>query len=692
MPNPIEELVSAMDSGQQPQPPLAPEEGDTQEKLKQELLKEEKEMCFDYQKAKPYLTELATRWNTSEQLRTESNRLTRDVDIEVDGLREEGLLEDDEAFIPDRVIDLNIQREMPSDINYLKNSRRVATFRDVLDPTYDTDLLEQEFTRVVTYKGWVVPFYKEFDAAKTHGWASMEVLYDESKPGNASIEYIAHENLIFAQDAEDIQNCICVLRRYMLTPLVLKQWVNKFGFDFQQVMLLIEKTKGGDRVAVDKTIEVYKRFHKYNGQVYVSWFSKDSACTDWLKKPVPLYVGIDELVDTPVPQQSPVGTSPQMPQPQTNAPPMGQPMGIPQMTKTWKPSPVTNYPIFILPYKQTEKPYIFDFKGRVFYDKDKQEFNTSIKTAFCNGLNRSTKVFASPQGDPINDGKPAKLLADIQWQNGGVFDKQMNFWTMPCPNPLILKTLESMADENLEDIGQTSYATMNRQDSRKTATEIKGAEQQSQQLDSVDLTILSEHLRDIYSFFWLIIRSQALQGRIKFLQITPPQQQGQVAGQVGQVGQPQQQGQLPMGMSPQLPPQIQSIVNSAGNYQQEAQGRTNDIDTLIRMYDVRAAGDVDVVQKQDLVQSMMQDWPVVQTTPLASTFLVDLMKLKYPQNSDRYATILQQGNPKNQVIQSLGTIVKALVNMPGVKEHIQPQQMKQLAQIEQEAMQALQTP
>lgn len=691
-PNPLAQLVQQMDTGIAPPIPTTPIDPDQKEIV--DVSKEEADICFDYQKARVYLFALADQWDKGEKVKTEGNRLTRDIEVHIDSLREEGLVDDDEAFIPNRIIDLNIQREMPSYINYLKNSRRVGTFKDILDQTFDTDLLEQEFTRVMTYKGWVIPFFKEFDGSMTHGWCSVEVLYDESKPGHAGVEYIAHEDLVFPCDATDLQSCSSILRRYMITPMDLKSWCKPtpqggFGFDFKQVMLLINKQSQQPQ-SIDRNIEIYKRFTKYNGVVYVSWFSKDGACTDWLKKPVKHYVGIDELQDTPAPA-APQSTPPS-PTPQVNQSPMP-----PQMTKSWVPSDVKNYPIFLLPYKQTEKPYIFDFKGRVFYDQDKQEFATSIQTAFCNGLNRSINVYASPQGDPINDGKPAKRLANEVMQNGGMYDKQMNFWTMPCPNPLVLKTMESMADANAEDTGQTNYATQNREDSRKTATEIKASEQTSNLLDSVDLTLLSEHMRDILSFAWLIVRSQALQSRIKFLQINPqdslaaqqqPQQQGVPPQPQGQAP----NGSLPMGMQPQLPQPIQSIVDAAGSYMQESTVLVNDYDTIIRQFDVRAGGDVDVVQKQELTQQMMTDWPVIQTTPLASVFLIDLMKLKYPMNADRYAKILQAGDPKNAVIQALGTLVQSIVKMPGVKEQIGPQEMQQLQALEQQAQQALQTP
>jgi hypothetical protein len=131
------------------------------------------------------------------------------------------------------------------------------------------------------------------------------------------------------------------------------------------------------------------------------------------------------------------------------------------------------------------------------------------------------------------------------------------------------------------------------------------------------------------------------------------------------------------------------IVDSQGSYQQEQSLFVNDMDMIVRQYDIRAAGDVDVIQKQELVQQMSQDWQVVQTTSLASQFLSDLMRLKYPQDGAIYADILKNGN-----IQALGSLVQNLIKMPGIAEHIKadPQLQQGLTQIEQEAQQALQTP
>lgn len=660
-----------------------------EQRLTESIAEEEKKSLEDFSYARSYLNDLVTKWSFVEQ-QTEGNRIARDIDIDVDVLRQQGDIEEDECFIPERIINSNIEREMPSYINYLKNSRRVAIFSDKLDPTFDTQLLEDAFTKGMTYKGWTRPFFKVIDGAMTHGWASVEVVYDPSKPLQVGIEYIAHEDLIFPMDSKDIQNSSCILRRYRPTPLQLKTWVKKFGFNLVQVGKIIEKY--AEKTNKDKTVNIYKRLCKSNGKVYVSWFSLESGCDDWLLAPKSAYAGIDEIAD----KQTMVSQPTMMPHPldpsqmiQTGT------QQVPQTVKDWAKSDLTNYPIFLLPYKETEKPLVFDYLGRVFYDRNKQEAQTAIVTAFVNGINRAQQVYASAATDSVSDGKPAKQLANIKWADGCIFDKPMTFWHKPYPDAMILKALDYFDVSNSQDIGQTDFAATNRQDSRKTATEIKAAENQSGLLDSVDLTLFSEFCREVFSFSWLICRSRALQNQIKFL-LVAPSSNGQTQP-IGMNTPPPNAANAPMpnAAPPAVAsPAIQSIVDALGTYQQEQSGYVNDVDTIVRDYDVRAAGDVDVIQKQELEQSMMQDWPVVQNTPLASRFLSDLIKLKYPEDGAVYSEILQQQNPKNAVIQSLGALVKGILAMPAVKQEMeaQPQLKQQLASIQQQAQQALQTP
>ena len=100
---------------------------------------------------------------------------------------------------------------------------------------------------------------------------------------------------------------------------------------------------------------------KEDGIVHVAWFHLGEGVDDWLKNPEPLYIGIDKKDD---------------------------------QTGQYVPVAVKEYPYFILPYRESEKPKLIDKHGRCFLDGNKQEAQTSILSAFVNGLNRATKIMA----------------------------------------------------------------------------------------------------------------------------------------------------------------------------------------------------------------------------------------------------------------------------------------------------------
>jgi len=130
-------------------PPL-PMNGSTNQ-APEEQVKIEK--VTDYQTISSKLKALIQDWEHYRE-KAKENRKTRDVEFSIETLRREGTLDEDETMIPVRIIDTNIQREQPPYINYLKNSRRICIFKCLSDPDIDTDNLELEFTRGMTYLDW----------------------------------------------------------------------------------------------------------------------------------------------------------------------------------------------------------------------------------------------------------------------------------------------------------------------------------------------------------------------------------------------------------------------------------------------------------------------------------------------------------------------------------------------------------
>ena len=125
----------------------------------QQEQQEAQDELLDYKKAKIHLQRLVKDW-LNERQETLLRRAEREVNIDVEALRQKGKLDDDETLIPVRVIDTNIQREQPAYINYLKNSRRLVTFNSLENSQQDTQTLELEFTRGMTYMGWETPHFK----------------------------------------------------------------------------------------------------------------------------------------------------------------------------------------------------------------------------------------------------------------------------------------------------------------------------------------------------------------------------------------------------------------------------------------------------------------------------------------------------------------------------------------------------
>jgi len=582
----------------------------------------EQNKMMEFNQARIHLDRLIRDWAT-ECEDTDVRRKTRDVEIDVEGLRQKGDLDEDETIIPVRVIDVNISRELPPYVNYLKNSRRLMTFRSLSNPNEDPQLIEQEYTRGMTYSGWENNYYKALDGACAHGWSSVEVVFDATKPLNVGIEYVAHDELFWPRTVKNIQDSPRLIRAYDVTIIKLKEWVRDFGFSGPQVQLITQPLK--DTQKENETRRIYKLMFKKEGVVWVGWFSLDNGVNDWLKKPEKLFVGIYESQQVPV-------------QMQTGIDMFGQPIMGTQMTTQWKEADVKQYPFFKLPYRESEKPKAVDNKGRVFLDENKQEAQTAILSGYVNGITRASNIYASPSVED-GSGSALKELENLKLCGGRILSKPMTFWAPPYPDAQILRALQYFDVANSEETNQVSFASMNREDSRKTATEIGAAQQTQQTLNSVQLTLFSTFIREVNSFAWLIVQSQALQGFISFL-LTP-------------------QGSNPDG-SP-------IFVNNQKLIEQK--------------WELRSAGDVDVIQRQEKIQQMMQDWPIIANTPLAMRFLCDLLKLKYPDVGDQYTNILMAGNPV-VIVQALATVLAGVIQQhPEILQTMPPEQAQQLTQM-----------
>jgi len=554
---------------------------------------DEQMRLFDYQYAKEDIKHIISTWR-GEIEDTDSRRNIRNIDLDIEQERNAGTIQQDETFIPVRVIDTNIRREQPPFISYLKQSRRLAIYKNMDNPDDSTEEIEEEFTRGMTYEAWENDFFKLIDGASTHGWDLVEAVFDETKPFHCAVEHIGHDKLYFHKDTINVQFAPKLAREYDVTNEQLKKFVKRFGFDALEVDRLIEARKERRDFSTTKILKVYFRFE---GVVYVAWCDKESQCENWLKKPAKLYLGIrhKELQTVNVPQTiiDPLSGMPAMVQ-------------VPQQEEVWVDSDIEMYPIFLLSYTESEQSKIFDKKGRVFLDEFKQEAMTAITTAYVNGVVRASQVYASVEAD---DGVSGSIKQIQNLQGGTILSKPLKFFHQDYPDPSIINALQYLDTANSQETGQVAWAVNNRKDSRKTATEIQAATEQTGLLNSVQLTLFSTFLRSVYGFCWKIVQSQALQDKIKFLQIKEIPQVDPMTGQEILVPLPQP---------------------------------TNDYATIAQNYDIRAAGDVDVIQRAEKLQKMMQMWPMIAPTPLGLKFLEEILKVSFPEEAPRWILFMNQ--------------------------------------------------
>jgi hypothetical protein len=524
-------------------------------------------------------------------------------------------------------------REKPDYMAFLKQSHRLAIFDCASNPELDTERLNIEFTKKLTYSGWYREFERLVDGAALHGSNSLEVVFDVSKPGHVGFEHVGFDKLFFNKKCENIQNDEFLLRKYEVSVMRLENFRDNFGFDPEQVDILTNKDTTKD--ARDKTFCIYKKYCKYNSIVYVAWYCNNSGITNWLKAPEPLKMGVKQKTTT------------QQVNPMT---------GMPEPVEQMEDIPIDMYPIFNLIYRDDEQETIIDHKGRAFLDGPQQEAHTSVLTGYVNNLLRSANVYASPKqlGDD-NSGDIKQL--DVQLENGAIYNSPMEFWQLPAPDPSTLGSLNYLNTMNAQNTGKANFASMNRKDTRKTAKEMDMAEDETSRISSTQLASFSEFVREVFKFSWVIIQSQALNEQIQFLLI-PQEQMTDVNGQ------------------------------------QVSSGQTiyvNDIATISQSYEIRPAGDSDVVERAEKLANMQQDWPVVQNTPLKDVFLLDYLSLRYPNKASDYRRVYEQGDVGKKLVMSLSTLLQAAIS-PQEAAQMDPRQLQMLQQQVQQYLTPAQAP
>lgn len=586
---------------------LVPEDSSDMElKTGEQLEASLKDTYFDFKYAQERFQKIIDEW---EKIRNETKRcrLLRYIKADKDTLTTLNLFKEDETYVAVRLIDQNIRAEQPQRLAFITQPRRAV----ILKPLYGTSVngmenLESVFTDCARYLAWENPFIKVDDGASTHGWDYVEVVLDTTKPGHFALEHVGHDNLMFDLEAEDINAQEVLGRVVKLTGSQLKQNVRKFKWDNEQVKKVIEADPKNENKTKDAVYEQYKFFFRHEEAIYVCWYGGKTT-TDFLLKPQPLYLGIHDLE-----------------KPEQVIDPVTQ-----QVETTFPPVAETSYPFVELDYIETEAPKIIDKRGRAFLDEPAQEAASALQSGIVNGVMRASNVYGcTKQGlvPQANDAAPKQT--NVKIKHGNIYDKEITFFSTPYPPESAMQALEMTTQYNRLDISKPDYAVRNRQDSRKTATEVAASVNDSAQQASVQSMQQSVFMRKVYTRCYEIFQNRALQGKL-----------------------------------PIKNPLI--------------------LELLKLPVDIKAAGDVDVIQRAEKLQRQQQTWEVVAATPIAMEFLKDYLSNAFPEEAPKYNKLLVQDQQAKQLVMGLSQALKiAITDEQGMlKPEFQgeEQQLQQLA-------------
>ena len=516
------------------------------------------------------------------------NRKKRNLRVDLDKLREDKTLDRDETFIAMRIIAQNIKREIVPYVNYLIQSPRSCVFTDLEDSMLSTERVENEFTTLTRYPGYFADFYATLDGAIAHGSATMEIIYDETKPGYVSFSAIPAEDFIYPLNMRDIASAPKLIRRYHFTKTELKDYSKKEGFNTQVATDVLERTSNDDST----DFVVYKVFTKIDGIIYVGWLLEGNS-SKFFRDLRPFVSGVFEQVTTL--------------QPKIGVDLFGQPTITEEPVTTWEPAKETEYPFKQWVYSRTEDQLVANSMGRCESDTGLQEAQCSLWSGYVNANNRSGNVYVSlaAKADP---GSKVEAI-DFAIESGRLINQPVTFTSHPYPPLSMIDAAQRLNVTSSEAIGQISFATNNRVDSRKTAEEIRSASSQNAGLDSVAVVDYSTFVQSVYAYAWRIVQSAALRNAIPFLQ---------------------------------------------------TEG-VNDIQTIARNYLIKPAGDTDVIKQEEHPNNRLKMWPIVSTiSALANTFLLHILSEMFPADAKLYEQILTQAASDNKFKEISGALIQMI--------------------------------
>jgi hypothetical protein len=549
----------------------------------------------DYTKLSHKLTELKSILDDVTDKTIADRRLRyAEVDIEVE--REAGRIQPDEMYIPVHTIDTNIRREQPSYIQYIVQSPRAVILEDVDDDTVDLSPLEKDLTKKLRYDGWQKPLFAAIDGFQANGYSIVEVVQDLSTPGEVAHEQVQQSDFAFVSDTRDLQACEMMGRTYHYTKTKLlalcgdKDNPKDGDWDLTQVQKVVSNDSAASAAepleSCDEKDKSLFRIQKVMFRV------QGVVQVGWAS------IGVgDDWLRAPRPLY--IGRRKQeAPQPQAPAPimqgmggqmPSQMPMQPPQ--PQWVEAYETSYPYILFQYLISENDTITHLKGRVYLDQDVQEGISSLLSSTVTQARRAAGMYGCKDVDDPNS--DVLMQENVFFKPNALINKKVTFTHLDAPEAGIFSAIQMLQSGNQAETSQVNFAENNNQkDSRKTATSVKESRAQRQELTSTQVVLFSLAITEMYQKMVGVIKSRVLSGLIK--------------------------------VNPTVLPMYQ------------------------RRLIVKPSGDTDVIERQQLIQSMTGAWPVIQNTAAGPLFMIDLLEMMFPDRAAKYIQAIQQAQQQQQ--------------------------------------------
>ena len=517
------------------------------------------------------------------------------MDITNDEARAKKLVNGNEVFIGRRIIAENMKREMPSFVQYLKGSYRhviACAPADSQIPLSDLAAIEAAMTEGIRQDGWLTTELQACSATMLHGVGYLFVIPSLKTGINTEVAYLATPDVIIPRNLQQFQAAPMIGIRYHITSSEFSEWAEQYKWNTDAVRAVRDSLSDADKTT--KNIPVYLVMYRDNapGSPIKRFWYTDQPEHMLSTQPEPLFSGRMQKGPTGAPE----------------------------------PAPETVYPLFPFYYNITENPVIVERKGRAHEDRHDQEALTMGITSYVNSMIRSSELYMAfdDGGGPVESTEVAQT--DVVIKPGVVIKRPVKFFTPPAPDSNALATLQYLKSDNAAAAGHTDFAVQNRQDSRKTAAEIKSATATATEHQTVPLTFFALCYAELLRFRWDIVRANVAAGvNTTFLAQNPVREK---------------------------------------------------LDTVY----LKPAGDIDFIARQEKLQKFVQFFSLYAQTPLAQFFQQKILELAFPDEYPQMAPLLT--DPTRQLGEAM---LQVLENLP--PGTIPPAQAQQIAQLTQTARQ-----